>query len=80
MFIDAMQNNLWSMIYPKIREEFIAADGYSISRSELERYLIELNIHVIKDPADGRWQQIKLPDGCELTMLLLKYGQKGQDQ
>lgn len=64
---------IWANMYPRIRDEFIADPRTGWDRREMERYLSRLNITVVKDPADGRWQQIELPEGRELTLLMLKY-------
>ena len=78
MIIDAMQSNLWASLYNGIRREFYD-HNIGMTRADMEQHLASMNIHVIKDPADGRWKQIELPDGCELTMLLLKFGRGGRN-
>lgn len=72
MIIDAMGNDLWAKLYNGIRREFYERNR-GRTRHDMEIYLASMNIRVIKDPADGRWQQIELPEGCELTMLMLRF-------
>lgn len=70
--IVSFNDSTWSSIYNGIRREFYE-NRHGMTRKDMEEHLETLNVHVIKDPADGRWQAIELPDGCELTMLMLKF-------
>lgn len=62
---------IWCDIWYNLRDRYL---NCSMTRRELEIILYEKeNIHIIKD-GDNRWEEICLPDGSDLVMLIMQYG------
>lgn len=62
---------LWTRLYYRIRCDMDTL-GRGYDRRDIELYLSRLGISIIRD-GEGRWQQIQLPKGSELTVLMLRY-------
>lgn len=66
---------IWQQIYPGLRTAFYRRSLHT-TRAHLEHFLIDQGISLEKDPGDGRWTGIRLPDDDrELLLLVIKYSE-----